>query len=456
MGRLPSRIVALALLMAVPAAAPLPSAARLPTTAAFEEPGEGRDEAVPDTHRPTVVAAFARESYRPGQPARLVITGKAPDVTVQIYRAGTDPAWVRASDVMTGNSVDDPIDLGAVKGRRSVRMTMGNWPSGVYFAKLTSGGRIGYAPFVLAPCVLGTQPVAVVIPTQTWQAYNFRDSNRDGRGDTWYAGWHQRTARLARPFLNRGTPPHFKSNDLPFLQWAVATGHGADYLADSDLRGVKNGARLRAAYKLVIFPSHHEYVTTHEYNVIVDYRNHGGRLIFLSANNFFWRITRRGNVMTRIKRWRDLGRPEAALIGIEYFHNDRGEHRAPWVVEKSSVSDWLLAGTGLEPGSQMGSGGIEADGTTPQSPRNITVLAEIPNLYGPGLTAKMTYYETKRGAQVFAAGAFGFAGATYDRRVSRLLANVWARMAGPPAAQKALPRTPEGLRRRHRLATGTS
>jgi hypothetical protein len=442
--------------MAVPAAAPLPSAARHPTTAAFEEPGEGRDEAVPDTHRPTVVAAFARESYRPGQPARLVITDTARDVTMQIYRAGTDPAWVRASDVMTGTSVNDPTDLGAVKGRRTVRMTIGNWPSGVYFAKLTSGGRIGYAPFVLAPRVLGTQPVAVVIPTQTWQAYNFRDSNHDGRGDTWYAGWQQRTARLARPFLNRGTPPHFKSNDLPFLQWAVASGHNADYLADSDLRGVKNGAQLRGAYRLVIFPCHHEYVTTHEYNVIVDYRNHGGRLIFLSANNFFWRITRRGKVMTTIKRWRDLGRPEAALIGIEYFHNDRGQHRAPWVVEKSSAADWLLAGTDLEPGSRIGSGGIEADGTTTQSPRNLTIVAEIPNLYGPGLTAQMTYYETKRGAQVFAAGAFGFTGATYDPRVSRLLANVWARMAGQPAAAKSLPRDPDPLRPRHRFVTGRS
>ena len=60
----------------------------------------------------------------------------------------------------------------------------------------------------------------------------------------------------------------------------------------------------------------------------------------------------------------------------------------------------------------------------------------------------MTYYETKRGAQVFAAGAFGFAGATYDRRVSRLLANVWARMAGQPAAEKSLPRGPVPPRHR--------
>jgi hypothetical protein len=358
---------------------------------------------------------------------------------------------------MTGTPVDDPTELGAVNGRRTVRVTMGNWPSGVYFAKLTApGGRIGYAPFVLAPRTLGARSVAVVIPTQTWQAYNFRDMDHDGRGDTWYAGWRRRTALLARPFLNRGTPPHWKSYDLPFLQWLVGTGHDADYLADSDLRGVRNGAQLRAAYRLVIFPGHHEYVTTHEYNVVADYRNHGGRLVFLSANNFFWRITRRGNVMTRTKRWRDLGRPEAALVGIEYFRNDRGQHRGPWVIEQSSAASWLLAGTGFEPGSRMGSGGIEADGTTGDSPRNIVVVAEIPDLYGPGLTAQMTYYETKRGAQVFAAGAFGFAGASYDPRVSRLLANLWRRMAGAPAAERSLPRAPERLRPRHRVVTSRS
>src|ERR671922_1400424 len=127
MGRQIARAAATALLVVVPAAAPLPSAARLPATA-IEEPGEGRDDAVPDTHRPTVVAAFARESYRPGQPARLVITDKAADVTLQIFRAGTDPAWIRASDVMTGSAVGDPSDLGAVRGRREVRLTMGSWP----------------------------------------------------------------------------------------------------------------------------------------------------------------------------------------------------------------------------------------------------------------------------------------------------------------------------------------
>ena len=38
-------------------------------------------------------------------------------------------------------------------------------------------------------------------------------------------------------------------------------------------------------------------------------------------------------------------------------------------------------------------------------------MAEIPNIFGPGYTAQMTYYETAAGARVFAAGALDFGGA---------------------------------------------
>ena len=53
------------------------------------------------------------------------------------------------------------------------------------------------------------------------------------------------------------------------------------------------------------------------------------------------------------------------------------------------------------------------------------MLAEIPNLFGPGLTAHMTYYETARGGKVFAAGAFYFVRLIHvDPVVSRIVANL--------------------------------
>jgi hypothetical protein len=46
------------------------------------------------------------------------------------------------------------------------------------------------------------------------------------------------------------------------------------------------------------------------------------------------------------------------------------------------------------------------------------------------MTAQMTYYETARGAKVFAAGAFYFTRLAHvDPLTSRLLENLWARLA---------------------------
>ena len=53
------------------------------------------------------------------------------------------------------------------------------------------------------------------------------------------------------------------------------------------------------------------------------------------------------------------------------------------------------------------------------------MLAEIPNLFGPGFTAQMTYYETPAGAKVFAAGAFTLAGQVLDDPVIDGHARAW-------------------------------
>ena len=82
-------------------------------------------------------------------------------------------------------------------------------------------------------------------------------------------------------------------------------------------------------------------------------------------------------------------------------------------------------------GSAISSGGVEIDATTSASPKGIRVLADIPNLYGLGFTAQMTYYETPAGAKVFAAGAFSLAGNVWEPDVDRLLTNLWARLHRP-------------------------
>ena len=257
---------------------------------------------------PSVQAAFVRESYAPGSRAVLRFFNSARTLRLQILQSGPEP--MRTTDPMTMNGVGvtRPRTVGGIRRGRRVAIRIGPWPSGLYFARLEAAdGRIGFAPFVVRPSRLGKHRVAVVMPTLTWQAYNLRDGNRDGVGDSWYACPGKRakncptrnTVRLGRPFLNRGVPSRFRVYDLPFLQWLSRTGREVDYLAQRDIERAKNAAKLARSYDLIVFPGHHEYVTQREYELVESYRNLGGNLMFLSANNFFWQVVRRGNVISR-------------------------------------------------------------------------------------------------------------------------------------------------------------
>ena len=397
---------------------------------------EGVDVWQSPSKKPHIEAAFARESYRSGSVAKLVIFSKAArDVSVQLFRAGTEDAAISARDEMSGTPASEVRQLGVERKNQCIWVPIPHAPSGLYFAKLTGAGqRVGYAPFILRPKYFGNHQVALVLPTLTWQAYNRHDDDGDGQADTWYANPKITSVRLTRPFDQRGVPPNYKWYDEPFLRWLISTGKSLDYLSQSDLAST-NGRRLAAAYGLLIFSGHHEYVTRDEYNAVEGFRNRGGNLMFLSANNFFWRVAVRHNRMSRIAKWRDIGRPEAALVGVQYIGNDGGTHRDAYHVRHTEAASWLFAGTGLANGLSFGwAFGIEIDKSATSSPRDIRVLADLPNLFGPGKTGQMTYYKKGR-AKVFAAGAFGLVDNMQSQAVDVMMENLWAKFSKPPLAR---------------------
>jgi hypothetical protein len=391
---------------------------------------EGRDDLALERQvlLPAVEAAFELESYRPGATATLVLTTRVRSVRVQVFRTGTESTADQRRYEMRGSPVTEPLIASPSAGGR-VRIPIADWPSGVYYAELRARGRVGYAPFVLAPRGLDEHSVAIVMPTNTWAAYNRRDTDRDGFGDTWYERWRIRTVDTARPFLDRGVPPQFNLYDLPFLRWLHATGKEVDVLSQRELEHGVTGAQLARAYDLIVFPGHHEYVTTREYDVIERYRDLGGNLVFLSANNFYWHTVKRGDTMWRTQHYHDIGRPESALVGVQYVASN-AHRRGPYRILRSEAGEWLFASTGLGPGSTFGSFGIEIDETTRATPPGTEVIAEIPGLF-PGRKAQMTYYETRAGAKVFAAGAFTLAGAALQEPVTTMLENLWSRLSVP-------------------------
>jgi hypothetical protein len=104
---------------------------------------------------------------------------------------------------MSGVAVGPPI---AVRGA-SVDVRIGKWRSGLYFARIRARHSAGYAPVIVRAAVPGRNRVAVVLPTNTWQAYNFLDQDHNGYGDTWYADPRVDTVRLDPPFMNRASRP---------------------------------------------------------------------------------------------------------------------------------------------------------------------------------------------------------------------------------------------------------
>ncbi len=387
----------------------------------------------PTAQRPESVqrglgVVLENRSYRPGDVAQLELWDEAGSVRIQLFQAGPEQSRSRAKDKMAGVPRGDPVVVNHPGS--TVALRLGRWVPGLYFARVvTSDGRVGYAPFVLRPARLGTYRVAVVLPTNTWQAYNLLDVNGDGVGDSWYADPSIHVVDLRRPYVDHGVPRWYGSYNSGFVHWLAHSGYAAEILSDDDLDAIRSGARLASLYDLIVFAGHEEYVTPHVYDIVTRYRDLGGNLAFLSANSFFYRVEHHGHVLIGRERWRDLGRPEARLVGIQYVDWSGNLYpNAPYVVSSVGSAPWLFRETGLRNGSHFGRYGIEIDARAPESPRGLRVLARVPDIFGPGKTAEMTYY-TRGRAKVFAAGTLNFGGSAELPVASRMLHNLWERLS---------------------------
>ena len=379
-------------------------------------------------------AAFSERSAAPGTEATLVVRTDASGLTVQMLRSGPETVPTYANNVINGLAVGAPVHVDwSQNGSAPAAITVpvgSDWPSGVYAAQITGDdGRRGFAPLVVRPTAPQAR-VAVVMPTSTWAAYNFYDADGDGWGDTWYARWKTNDVDLTRPHSTYGVPYRYRSYDLGFQHWLAQTGKRADIMSDEDLELFATPTDLRGAYDLLVFPGHTEYVTGRVYDLVEGFRDKGGNLMFLAANNFFRKVTRKDQRQTLVDEWRDLGRPEAALLGNQYVASDRGQRRAPFTVVGADVAPWAFEGTGLTNGATFGLYGIEIDARSTASPTSTQVLASIPDLFGPGRTAEMTYYEHWSGAKVFSAGALDFGGQMLLwPQTERIVENVWNRLS---------------------------
>lgn len=405
--------------------------------------------------------------------------------------------------------------------------------SGLYAAKLTAGDDTEYLPFVIRPTPGTEKKIAFLFPSASYMAYanehlatnawimevltnrlsemqpyneflnehreyghSLYDSHSDGSGVCY-------SSRL-RPILNMR--PTVKSAlggmgsslwqfnaDTHITDWLEAKGYDFDVITDEDLH--QKGLDILRPYAAVLTGSHPEYDTKQMYDAIYQYTQQGGRLMYLGANGFYWRIayhqTKPG--VMELRRAEDGIRTWEAQSG-EYSMSFTGEYGGMWR-RQGNTAPQVLAGTGFtaqgfdlssyyvrkpdsfNPRARFifkgigknekigdfgliggGAAGLEVDrvdrglGSPPHtlllaSSEGHTdtyrvvseeIMATYPGLGGTEndwVRADMAFFETPNGGGVFSTSSIAWAGSLshndYDNNVSKITGNVLDRFIDP-------------------------
>ncbi len=395
--------------------------------------------------------------------------------------------------------------------------------SGAYAFHLAVEGGQDWLPFyVLPPKGKATAPLAFLASTFTYQAYfNHQRGNADAAYMARVAAWgayphnpdHVRgygfstynrhpdgsgialSSRL-RPTLTmrpgfltfndaRGSGLRHYPADSHITAWLVAKGIAFDVITDEDLDD--EGVALLRPYRAVLTGTHPEYHTDRMLDALTDYRDAGGKLVYLGGNGFYWRIARDPARPHRIEirraeggirawdaepgeyyhqldgqlggLWRRNRRPPQALVGVGFSSQGlfEGTHFVRLPASHDPAVAWIMEGvpetfgeTGLSGG---GAAGFELDRADWRlgTPRNAVILARsavppahvvtvpeellshIATVTGESpealKRAEIVHFETPKGGAVLSVGSITFCGSLWGGRafeggVSRLLENV--------------------------------
>jgi hypothetical protein len=343
-----------------------------------------------------------------------------------------------------------------------------SWVSGVYVAVLTNSHSYqNYITFV----VRDDSRVAQFLyqaPVATDEAYNnYPNDNKTGKSLYAYNSYGAVTTSgnvaaskvsFDRPYSYDGAGQNdymlWQSNTV---HWLERSGYDISYSTDVDTH--ENGSRL-LNYRATLTVGHDEYWSKQMYDAFQNARDAGVSLGFFGANGIYWQI-RFENSNTGVKdrvivcyrvasidptttsslktiRWRDLGRAEQTLIGIQYT-NEIGPD-ANYIV--TNASHWVYRGTGFSNGDAVSSiVGIEGDRYMTEYPlptsRYYDLLSHSPYSLREQPTqsdyTNSSIYQAPSRAWVFAVGTFQWGWALdkagyIDSRIQRTTANVLAAM----------------------------
>ena len=397
--------------------------------------------------------------------------------------------------------------------------------SGIYAIKLFNKKNEFYIPFCVRPKINSRKnKILFLMPTSSYLAYannrialdvpeteivcarlieitdddlflqenpevglSFYDVHNDG-SPVYYSS-------KRRPILNfqpkvRGVLGGLGSNiwqfnaDTHILGWLDRFNYKFDVICDSDLH--KFGDKILKDYNVLITGSHPEYYSLKMTKSIENFRDYGGRLMYLGGNGFYWRISYDKNSSDII----ECRKSEAGIRAVETHPGESytsltGEYTGLW--RRNNYSPNKLVGVGMVSQgfdisspyfrtkqsynkkvrfifegikenkignfglSGGGAAGLEIDSYNHElgSPENAIVLASskkhtdvylmtpedlldpVPGISGTeseNIKSDMVFFETKNNGAVFAVGSIAWGGSMawnkYENNISLITKNV--------------------------------
>ncbi|WP_059009757.1 N,N-dimethylformamidase beta subunit family domain-containing protein [Streptomyces specialis] len=403
----------------------------------------------------------------PGRPLDFRVTVDPPgEFTIDIYRIGhfdNDGAQLLLrSPKLMGIRQPPPLIAGRTVSCHhwwlSWRLQVpDDWQPGAHVAVLTTadGEFRSHIPFT----VRDDRPadLLLVLPDITWQAYNLFPE--DGRsGASLYHAWDgvgrllgERDAAVTvsfdRPYAGSGLPLH-AGHAYDFIRWAERYGYDLAYTTARDLHA---GRVVPSRYRGLIFCGHDEYWSVPMRTAVEEARDAGTSLVFLSANSMYWQVSlgplpsgdedrllscRKRQGPGRAVLWREQGRPEQLLLGVQYAGRVPRPH--PLIVR--NAGHWLWEATGAREGDEVpGLVAGEADRYHPRTPLpdSLSRVLLAPSPYrdesGARRHQETSLYRAPSGAWVFASGTFAWSPALSrpghtDARIQRATANLLDRI----------------------------
>lgn len=345
--------------------------------------------------------------------------------------------------------------------------------SGFYLVKLTAlprsrngAKKYAYIPFVVRD---DARPAKIMMQSSftTYQAYNHFG------GYSFYSG----SPAARKVSFNRPYHPDWGMGAGQFFSWEFYAirfleRNGYDVVYSTNLDTHKNDGRLNG-FKAFLSVGHDEYWSKQMYDAVQGARDAGTNMAFLGSNTAYWHVRLENNNREMVGfryqaeqevppagsqktiLWRDLGRPEARLVGIQYVKDPVDGAYTITSGGTRNCPDWICdAASGLIDGLDVpGLWGYEADmAFQGVSPANLQIVAKSApfdsdrdgdidandahfdvdfdgKIDADDARGVMTYYDHGNGAGVFASGSNQFVWG---------LDNFWQGVSARPEIQNLL------------------